>query len=257
VYRHILKFGAENPFALAVIVIGPLWTMETEICGSFLVFMVCLIVQRQLFSRRLIVDLLIFIVFYKLGSFAMMAFILGMACADVYKHLNNHLSTELIAIASLTCGLAVYSENTALMTWLQDSGIIFLLPNLHFVAAVGIFVGIVFLPVLHPTLSWRPLLWLGRISFSLYAIHWIFVVILHPRILAACHQQLTYAWSVEITASIAAAWMLTKYVDEPCIKLSGVIADRIVNPGPVTPKQSVAVKSTPVSIGDHALQSSK
>ena len=102
----------------------------------------------------------------------------------------------------------------------------------------------------------KPLLFLGRISFSLYAVHWLFAVTCYSLIMGYCQDagcgKYSYAATVfiSIAASIGAAWVMTRHIDEPCIGFSKWFAGVIVNTektSAITAKQQQAVKTEEIT----------
>ena len=103
-------------------------------------------------------------------------------------------------------------------TWRNDS------VQAHNVGAALLLAAVVALPAAHRLLSTRPLRLLGRVSFSLYLLHFLVLGSLGAQTFILLHGRVPYAVAVVLTAavtiavSVTIAWVYTVTVDEPLVR---------------------------------------
>ena len=219
-----------EPFSYAKPFDCPLWTIEVELYGSFFVFALLLLINRNDYIKRLWI-LLAFIVLFHATYYSLFA--VGMIMADCVKNKNALLQTHSSHLwILLPMAIWLFSQDRSGNVFDDHvSGI----PAI--IGALIIFSIALSNKVFQAILKHKILLFLGRISFALYAIHWLFVVTWFPAMLAFYKAQHFGAWSASaanmsgVALSLIAARLLTRWIDEPCIRWSGRIADAIVNPG--------------------------
>jgi peptidoglycan/LPS O-acetylase OafA/YrhL len=87
-------------------------------------------------------------------------------------------------------------------------------------------------------LSARPLVYLGRISFPLYAVHWIILGSLSALLFVQLHPLVSYPAAFLITVAVSlpvmlgAAELIKRYVDDPGIRFSNWVYQRFFQPEP-------------------------
>jgi len=229
--ESVKRFFTGNWFVTCNALLPPLWTIGWELYGSFAVYMVLLVLRRQPFIMRLAVYLLL-ILFFREAY--LLAFFFGMLAADCQKNikLDDIPGLTMISFLALPPAIWLFSHDKMDMIFATYS-------SYCMGGAILIFVIALVNPWVQRVLSIRPLLWLGRVSFSLYVIHWLFTWEYFSFIesffrMFGVSDNAVNAFSTAscIALSLIAAHFVTRYVDEPCIKLSGIIAERIVNPRP-------------------------
>lgn len=244
--RYLWNFRPDFPGALyhslvGVFVAGSssyntvLWTMRIELVGSFLVFAFLFAAGRWRYRWTIYAGLgLAFINSY------LLCFVAGMALCDWYfspsrpAALRPYMWAPVLALALLFGSSPVGTlEGTifaAFPSWLGYG--LSLPPRLHIIGAILLVFTLVFAPVLHRGLEWRPMLWLGRVSFALYLTHllvigtfmsWLFAIIEpHTGYLPGFVLALVPAGAL---IGLVAHWF-TRLVDEPAIRLSAAFYRR-------------------------------
>ncbi len=215
-----------------------LWTMHIEMLGSVLVFGLLLFFGRQK-ARWWIYGLLTLICLWRYPLF--LAFVLGLVLCEA--HLQNRLSwlrspgmqglllaLVLYLAAIPTHPFSFYTETPA-YAWVGQLGWLPIENRrwLVLVVAATTLIGVLlYQGRLQKLLESPPILFLGRISFSLYLIHlavlysvgaplflWLVVAGGLSRFGAVL-----VIFAICIPACLGAAWLLARWVDEPAIRLS-------------------------------------
>jgi len=214
------------PVALGSVFNVPLWSIQVEIVGSLIVFIMVMVTCRLTYSHR-ILTLLAVAVF--LEDTFYWQFLAGMIIGEALKRRKEEDGNHYWMLLLLPLGLWLFSfprgkdilEISAQSVTSSTGAILLLL-------VVG------YVPLVQRLVTIRPIMFLGEISFSLYVTHWFWVVSLHPdvvklyqilfgKIPIAMHT----ARLTEILLNIVSAWLLTRYVDIPGTKMAGKIADKI------------------------------
>ncbi|MBC6698408.1 acyltransferase family protein [Hymenobacter puniceus] len=227
---------------------GPSWTLEVEMAASLFVPLLALLLRysRQLF-RYVIIGILIFgssVIFWELFHFC-----LGMLLTYYFRRIATYDTRQawwhpyrfgiylLVAVLfSLRHITRIYPLGSNTTYWLgllridmfQFSG----------VAAALLLAYIINSPRCQRLLESRPLLFLGRISYSVYLLHWFFVVYTmdHWDKLTARIPNGNVAFIVlllaVIGATLLAAAVFHRFVERPSIRLGKRLADRLV-PQPI------------------------
>jgi peptidoglycan/LPS O-acetylase OafA/YrhL len=207
-----------------------LWTMRTELFGSLFVF-----VLQALFGtlpRRWVLYLLIGAGLYGRYRF-FLDFLVGVAVCDCY--LMDRGRRRPIAIGAWG-GAVLLAAGVVIGSVLPDS----LRPVLGFsprkfdtqtVGAILVIGTALFCPFWRRQLESGWLVWLGRLSFSLYLLHLSIICSLGCRTFLALYVDhgWPYHWAavassaVAVPTSLAAAWVMTRLVDQRAIALGWVV----------------------------------
>lgn len=202
------------------------WTIPYEFRGSLLVFLLLAIFGK--YSKRFIVYAIAGLLFwntYYLG------FVLGMIAADETLQVSGFLHrTRVFGILPLLCLLAFYLGSYPQMLpvnstmyaalplpWItnEDSGIFY-----HTIGAFLLFIIIPQLPAVSSFLSTKPLLFLGKISFSIFLVHlliitslssWLFSVFL-PSL--GYHAAVTASFILSLPVIFTAAYLFHRLIME-------------------------------------------
>ena len=179
---------------------GVLWTMQYEFKGSLLLFATLALTARA--KNRWVVFLIAAAVCLSFNGFPYAEILSGsLLCMLWCCKRGAILANKPVALTLLTASLFV-AWRCPLRTLLGDAGnsvngFIDSMP-----AAIGVVAAVAFSPLLQRTLSTRAFVWLGKISFPLYLIHW-------PIVLTAGTGAYTFlrtiGWAHESAAVVACA----------------------------------------------------
>ena len=212
-----------------------LWTMNYELLGSFSVFGFQALFGRS--SRRYVVYGVMALVF--LRSYYL-AFVLGMILSDMrysdwgerYRDYLRGRSWLCVLLMLLGGCFGTYFLNgqTPWSCWL-DFGVlqamgVDLFTFYHVIGATLLFTGCLYHGGIQRILSWRPLLFVGRVSFSLYLLHFILLCTLGCRFFLFLQAAgLGYSLSVLlmtmllVPAALLCSWLMTVCLDEPAMRM--------------------------------------
>lgn len=218
----LIQIIIQNPLTFAVYDIPPLWTIGIELQGSIMVFVAMIFINGLPVVQRILV--LTCCIFVFRNSF-FDAFFFGMIIADIIK--NNLVSPSkaltIVLLALLPVGLWLFAHNresNQIGFWVGES-------LYSMIGAAIVFLFVCFCPATHKILSIKPLIFLGKISFSLYVSHWLIVVtyssffkdlmIGFPFLLQSV---------LLVGVSVLVGWLLTIAIDNPAVKFAGVVASK-------------------------------
>jgi peptidoglycan/LPS O-acetylase OafA/YrhL len=209
-----------------------LWTMKLEFVGSFMVFAVLLLFGRlrNRWAVYAVLGLLLWQTYY-------LAFLLGVVICDGWFAGGAVVSGRLplrraVWIPLLAASLLLGSFPTTGPGGTMFERWPFVPVQAHTAAAFGIIVAIMSSGLLKRLLEWRPVLFLGRISFPLYLLHFLVLgsYTSYLFVTLSGHMSLKAAMLVTLGPTFAvmgsAAYLYAKFVDEPAIRLSGRIYER-------------------------------
>lgn len=199
-----------------------LWTMNPELYGSLFCFVLFALLQLDE-KRYLGYAIVIGIVLFGFHNFWLTTFLLGFVLCDIHftknplqpllKKLQPLFSKTYIAII-LLIGLILLRDFTShpIFKVLISSGIVFLV--LHTEGLQRFFEN-------------KICVWLGKVSFSFYLIHFPIICSLtcwlYIHIQLSPMANLLIIGSISLATSLLLAWLLTKYVDAFAIQLANKI----------------------------------
>ena len=206
-----------------------LWTMAYEFKGSFIVFLVCFIVPSLKDRKWVYFALVLFFIktYY-------VAFILGLILCDyetaiirgISEQYRHHFSRVLL-ILSLFMGSyppgIPYDQLSKIYQFIPYFGIE-TMKYYHILGAVCLIIAIMASEALKKILSHRVLLFLGRISFSLYLLHILVIGSVGCKLFLFLIVNHSYSYAVTLTAigvlvvTVAIATGMTIFMDEPSNK---------------------------------------
>ena len=214
----------------------PIWTISTELWGSFLVFGACLLICNcNKISRFIFLLVLIFC----LKNTFYFSFLLGMLLADFHKNWNvnnfikykNVISYIILIPALACCSYQIYLVQEK-QYWTNIS---FIEGGYPMAGAMLLFVFVLCNDRIQKILTFKPLVFLGGISYSVYVLHWLILKRYTSQIMnfMSLNNNLYVSFFLTLTIStsiiIIAAWIVDKFVDKPCISLSGWFAKKVVS----------------------------
>jgi peptidoglycan/LPS O-acetylase OafA/YrhL len=207
----------------------PLWTMHNEFLGSLLVFAVLLVLPR----RWLRVVAYCVVAVLSRGGY-MTAFVAGMAICEAWIVLGDRPRRWMALLVPLGLyGLVLASTPIAGAN--RPDFYVDLLPQIfgrdrldqriaaQVIGATLILAALVALKPLQRPFRTRPLLFLGRISFALYIVHFLVLNSIGAGIVWKLRDATNitavklFASATVIVVSIGAAWLFTRLVDEPTL----------------------------------------
>lgn len=203
-----------------------LWTMRIELFGSLFVFgflALCGPIPR----RYLIYPILLWLLLETNKNW--FTFLLGVMLCDLYTTLQRRgkpLSLPfwgallVILIALFLGGLDgdwVKKEFGFKLIYRKDW--------MRLGAALLLF-GVLASPVIQKLLRWQPLVTLGKLSFSIYLLHWPVMISVGSLLYLKLRDRgwehtpaVVLMWAVFTLLTFAGAWFLHRYVDEPSIRI--------------------------------------
>jgi peptidoglycan/LPS O-acetylase OafA/YrhL len=173
---HFAKDLVTDPFGSGVVYNTPLWTISFELIGSYITFLFLLLFRRSQLKwlAYLIVGLQFIHSFY-------IGFIFGIFCADLWTTHSHRIAAIkgvwLLVVPLLLIGIYLASFESYLdaaysrFTWhafLPHTGHANIYPML---GAGAIFVSLLLSPKIQNFFSIGTFVYLGRISYAMYAIH--------------------------------------------------------------------------------------
>ncbi|WP_159461968.1 acyltransferase family protein [Salirhabdus sp. Marseille-P4669] len=209
--------------------IGVLWTMTYELFGSFLIFSFLSLFGIN--PKRYIAYMFLIVLFW--DSY-FLAFILGMLLSDLYnsdleiKTKTKPIATLLIFIIGLLLGSYPYGNTTGtIYNFLNFSFLnVEYRAFFHILGAFFIIIAILNSKILQKVFSKRIFIYLGKVSFPLYLVHF---PILHSlsffifdlvRRHYSYHISFTMAFIVSIIVTFIIAHLFSVYIDEKAVKVS-------------------------------------
>ncbi|MEC0370708.1 acyltransferase family protein [Paenibacillus chibensis] len=217
-----------------------LWTMTYELLGSFLIFGFLLTLGR--FRLRIIGYAVLAVL---LADSYYLGFVLGMALSDLtYSSGRNRLtavlpswSAPLLLSAGLYLGSFPYvgTGNTiySILVWKGSSTFSFFV-FYHTLGACLTLTALLISPRLKTLFGRQPFLYLGRVSFSLYLVHFTMICSLGSYLFYQLHLLFPYGVSTALTVILttpfifAVAHFFCRFVDAPTLAVLGPWSWRVM-----------------------------
>jgi peptidoglycan/LPS O-acetylase OafA/YrhL len=215
-----------------------LWTMTIEFYGSMLVFAMALLfgLQRTRWTFYLAAAVLFFNSYY-------LAFIIGMGLADTFNSkmpvfkTGNKIILSIILLSGLFIGSYPVGivTNDSLYGFLNNG--LFQTPKLtyHILGAGMIMYVLLNSRWLQNVFSSPVPVFLGKISYSLYLIHFLVISSFTCALFLALHPVLSYGTAALISCVfsvlliIPLSYLFYKYIDTAGVELSKMFYNRLVN----------------------------
>lgn len=218
-----------------------LWTMTYELFGSFLVFAFLALFGTM--KKRYLVYILLFTIF--IDSYYL-SFIVGMALSDIhhsnkkdrFKLLSNKLFTTIVLIFGLYLGSYPYFETKNTIYQILNFNFLTLNYSVfyHIIGALLIIVSIFNSMIITNFLTLSILKYLGKISFSLYLIHFPILATFSFKIFQYVRNYYDYNTSFIIVLIISTmltficSHLFAKYIDDTSIVISKKIFNTYLKP---------------------------
>ncbi|WP_156151250.1 acyltransferase [Methanosarcina sp. WWM596] len=187
---------------------GALWTMNTELQGSFLIYGFLLFFGDR--WERIFAYIVGFLLF-KDGY--MISFLAGMALCDLNTTLKYRVPEPIcisITIVGLWIAAVPYDVNGLLSLIGLNIGAQYLNLILGSILVLG---GVAFSPFLNKLLSNSFMVWMGKLSFSVYVVHMIIIGSYSCITFSLLNQMVSYnvAAMATITSSIILVYLFATY----------------------------------------------
>jgi peptidoglycan/LPS O-acetylase OafA/YrhL len=216
----------------------PLWSIKVELYGSFLVFFFVAVWGA---SRHRLLILFFFLFLFHRGFYA--GFILGMMAADIVKNhprVISRISNRYVSIALFL--LCVYFSSypyCADADFFQQTWYALPVPKwvgrgFPLVGAFALFVMVVTNSRTQKYLTHRIWLFFGRISYSVYAVHFLVLGSVSSFLFLTLYPHFGYFLSFlmvlisGLAIIVVTAYAATIYIDEPAIRIASSVADHVV-----------------------------
>jgi peptidoglycan/LPS O-acetylase OafA/YrhL len=209
------------PFSRGRVYNGPLWTIEIELYGSLATFAFLLLFRASPYRRIILFALVIALTtsFYQ-------AFALGVLLADIHKErdLIKMPTPLMVVLVALAVYLSSYPHHCA--PEFVERSIYGILPTSKtpggypMLAAALLFVIVLTSERAHSILAWRALRFLGRISYGIYAIHFLVLGSVSSWLFLELLEHTTYAGAFAIVlasglaGSVLLAYAATVTIDD-------------------------------------------
>ena len=212
---HLFTFGSlANP---------PLWTINIEVWGSFLTFGIIFFAEYLNKYTRMAVLTVLLVCF--LNTYYC-AFIFGIIMADLHK--NYCLKFNIIT------SFFILITGIYLVTYIPYSGLTIIKPGYIMAGAMLLFIFVLYNDKIHNILNSRLLVFIGGISYSLYAIHWLvlkfFSYSIYSRLINYCNNDIAFIGMIIISIPVMFifSYLVDRFIDKPCIKFSGWFAKKLL-----------------------------
>ncbi|RZG47747.1 MULTISPECIES: acyltransferase family protein [Acinetobacter] len=213
-----------------------LWTMTIELMGSFALFFLLYLLHYKKIAFWLGSMIIPCLAYYWRGqgfSFGISSFIIG-----IYIYLYAKTLTSYVAIPMLMLGLyfAGAHNTSASYQWLYAFWGEHTYDYCNFLAGTLIVYSVLMSPLLSKCLDHPILVWLGKLSFSIYLLH---LLMLYLVCIPLFNLFFNMGWSYSasaifsglsaIGATLIVANFYSRYVDEFAIKASNALANKVLN----------------------------
>lgn len=213
-----------------------LWTMQIELFGSFLIFLLCYLTQKSkiiMFLAAALITLLGFAMSLKMG-FGFFSFVLGMYFYLYGKRINILIALPMLLVGLYFAGAHNNSASYQLIASVLSTKTATLL---NFLCAPLIVYSILMNEQLSKTLDNPLFVYLGKLSFSMYLLHMLLIYIVgipvfnyflnHGFLLSSI-----LASIIVVILTILISIPYSNYVDDISIKVGKWIENKIMKKAP-------------------------
>ncbi len=212
-----------------------LWTMSVEFLGALLLFSF-LLVTHTLNKKWLFYLILIFVLFLMDKNY-MLLFFAG-SCIAFYEPLINklikhwYLKICLLLAGLYFSGIPNISNEAKQYTWYfytnSFSNLIYV--HFHVIGCILLFIFFITSQTTQKIFSLKPLVFLGKLSFSLYLLHLPILFSLGSYLLNKYNGQFNtlLLFSACFSVTLISSYLFNRFVDTKAINYSSVIAKKIM-----------------------------
>ncbi|MCK5830520.1 MAG: acyltransferase [Methylococcales bacterium] len=231
--------GTVESFLIGISSYNPvLWTMQIELIGSFIIFILCFSRYRH---RATWIDFCVLTVLFLLTGFKLLPAILGLGLIAftigylfcIYgKNIQSKLSIPLFIVGLYLAGIHNDSSSYSVITSIVGPKS-YILGNL--VSGVAIVYSIIFSHNLNALFSKKIFIFMGKVSFSVYLIHFPLISTLGVLLFNFFYQTFSYEESAALSSIITTfsiyifSILYFNYVDRLGMNTSNKIQRAIVN----------------------------
>ena len=215
----------------------PLWTIKTELYGSCIVYLLLSLFSK--FKYRLYIFFIILIYFY---NSLYQGFIFGIIIADLVINYNLKSMFNKKILVFIFCVFIYLSSYPSPVKIEFLKGTIYsFLPNDHvygggypMLSAFLLFLIVTISDYSKRILNIRCFKFLGKISYGLYSIHFLVLGSILSWFVLKTHIHIGYGLSVIVAffaglpIMICLSYLVTKYIDNPSIKLASYISNSVL-----------------------------
>ena len=246
-FIHLIKDIVTSMFSHASIYNPPLWTMKIELYGSFFVFLFVGLFGR--FKYRLLILLFLSAIFHRS---LYLGFILGVIVADIVK--NHDIFFKLESNRYVSMFLFVFFLYLSSYPYYANSDfikqtILYALPidkwlghGYPMIAALTIFILVKISSRIKKYLTHPILIFVGRVSYGLYAIHFLVLGSISSYLFSALYIHFGFGYHLSFLlvlitgfpTIILLAYLATIYIDDTAMKSASYLSDKaleFLNPG--------------------------
>jgi len=240
VITYILSaLGIWHPGTIDVDIVlnPPLWTIQSELTGSFIIFGICLLIGNIPKIIRLL--LLIGLLLYLKDTFYI-AFIFGIIIADFHKNWNfnyfiknkNMWSWILFIPAIIIFSYPEYLVHDK-QYWIN---IKFIQGGYSMLGALMIFIFVMWNNKIKIIFIFRPLIFIGGISYSIYVLHQLIMpsrinsifIFVNKNIMNNLYFSVIISILISTFIIIVVSCLIHYCIDKPCIKFSSWFSQKII-----------------------------
>lgn len=223
--------------------IPPLWTINFEIYGSFLIFMILFFIQRNKFRYLFYIGLVLYLLFFKKSYYSL--FIIGLLLSDLKSDLKIIYLPSVVRFLLFIIGLVLATTPTMRSHTILYEGIYHYLSifsslgygNIFYInlllGSSLIFISLLDSPLAIRILSLKPCLFLGRTSFSIYLLHMpcIFITqtICNKLNIEKNYISFAVCFLINTPILLIASHYFERYIDQFAIRFSNQFAKKVMN----------------------------
>lgn len=208
---------------------GVLWTMQIELFGSFLIYLLC-----YFYKKKSLIFTLFFLFFSLLASIfvskifflGILSFVFGMLIQLYVRSIPDFLGVSLLLFGLYLCGAHNDSYSYLFFSNFLNSNTY---TALNFFGGLFITLSVLKTNIMLKVLDREFLIYLGKISFSIYLIHIIIIYAIGVPLFNFFVNYFTFIQSallaslINFLLTLVFAVLYSKYVDDFAIKISNKI----------------------------------